>query len=222
MSTRNGKICLRVMLGALAILPAQAGTVLSGSASTGGPDTFGVSGLDFGMAGASPFHYSSVGACSLSACTEPGTYSFFDGIASETFGLSGSYTVNGVTYSFSCNSGTTCGGGISFQGTLTLPDQGPTPPSFLTVTAPFTSEGGIAGVMISPGVFAPSLNFVGGGIATINLRRINVNAYSYLSSTYDFVPTPEPATMGFVGLGLVVLTLGRRALSRWMVVARTP
>jgi len=43
---------------------------------------------------------------------------------------------------------------------------------------------------------------VGGGFATINLQRTGLTSYSYVSATYDFIPTPEPSAMSLVGLGL--------------------
>jgi hypothetical protein len=206
-------MCVLVFL-ALSAFSVHADTILAGTASRSDPggDTFSVSGLGFSMDGASSF-VASFGPCyiGIPTCTAPGTYSFDDTISSEQSpGLSGTYTVGGTTYSYLCNQGTTCGAVINFTGFLTLPDLGPTPPSNYVVTAPFTSTGGISGVMISPGVFAPSLSFVGGGTATITLREMAPSVYGFAAVSYNFVPTPEPSAIVFVGLGLAGLFLIRK------------
>jgi hypothetical protein len=98
------------------------------------------------------------------------------------------------------------------MGSFILPDFGPTPPAMLTITTPFTSDGGIGGVTLPFGGFAPDLIFVGRGIATIHLQLTGpTTTYTYAGSTYDFVATPEPSAIGLVGLGLGALLGGRRA-----------
>ena len=118
--------------------------------------------------------------------------------------MSGSYTVDGTTYNYSCNPGTACGGGIDFSGFLTLPDFGLTPPLVLSVTTLFSSTGGIGGVG-TPQNPDPSLNFTGSGIATITLNENSPGLYQFASATYTFTTVPEP-TSGTLAMIGVVLT----------------
>jgi hypothetical protein len=204
----TGKRAVRFLLvTSLSLFAAYAESILTGSATTASPqDVFGVSGLGFSMSGAGGF-YSPAAPCgvfSLTVCNAPGSYFFSDVIDSEATpgGMSGVYTVNGVPYSYACNQASTCSAGISFSGVLTLPDFGASPPGVFVVTTSFTSTGGISGVLIGPGQFAPDLMFQGSGIATISLRESFPSQYVFSGATYTFVATPEPETLSLVALGM--------------------
>ena len=196
-----------VLMAVLSVVSAQAGTVVSGGATTGGGGGgFSVSGVGFTMSGggATTSEYE---PCPPITCIAPGSYNFYDTINSEETpsGMSGVYSVDGVSYPYACNQGTACGGGIDFSGVLILPYFASSPPSTITVTAPFTSTGGIGGVATGLGQHAPSLYFQGVGNATITLHEVSPAVYTFSSATYVFVATPEPATMSLVGLALLFL-----------------
>jgi hypothetical protein len=188
---------------ALSAFSLQAATITSGWASTGGGDSFSVSGPGFSMNGRQAAYPEL--ACAQFGCTAPGRYGFDDGISSEqtSGGMSGSYTVGGTTYNYSCNAGTYCDGGIEFKGGFTLPDFGSTPPSVLSVTTSFSSTGGIS-LVGNPGNFDPPLSFTGSGIATINLSLISPVSYQVTSATYTFTSVPEPGSGRLAGIGLVL------------------
>ena len=160
-------------------------------------NTFSVSGTGFSMSGtglAYPFN----GPCSrfgATICNAPGSYPFFDAINSEqtASGMSGFYAVDGVQTPYSCNPGTSCGGGIDFTGVVTLRDFGAAPPLTFIVTAPFTSTGGIDGVQIAPGQPAPTLSFTGAGIATIALTE---NSLANMSSPVPPMLLSPPRNRG--------------------------
>jgi hypothetical protein len=205
-STQDRKWVI-VLMAALFVVLAQGGTVVSGGATTGGGGGgFSVSGVGFSMSGGggTSLQYE---PCLAGTCIAPGSYGFSDSISSEETpgGMSGIYSVNGVSYNYYCNQGTACGGGIDFSGVLILPDFGSSGPATITVTAPFASTGGIGGVATILGQPAPSLFFQGVGNATITLRELSPDVYVFSSATYVFVATPEPATMSLVGLALLFL-----------------
>jgi hypothetical protein len=199
----------------LPLVSAHAGTIISGTASTGiGGNTFSISGSDFSMSGGGAANLGT-GPCAPLDCAAPGTYSFFDGISSEATaaGISGSYTTGGTTYNYSCNQGTNCGGGIDFSGFLTVPDFGSTPPLVLSITTFFSSTGGIGGVgnPLNPD---PSLAFTGSGIATITLHETSPGVYHFFSATYTFSAVPEPAFGSLAGIGIVLTGIGGLLASR--------
>jgi len=202
----KARLPLLALLLAVSVFPVRAGTILGGSAQQGSSWFFSVYGTGFSVSGSSS-PYVAAEPCSpygFPLCIAPGTYQFVASINSEATpgGMGGSFTVDGVTTSYYCNQGTSCGGGIDFIGWLTLPDFGDSPPSQITVTTPFTSDGGIS-------AGGQSLNFVGAGIATITLQRSGQFSYGFSSARYDFQPTPEPGTMILIGLGLAILTASR-------------
>ena len=210
---KGSRVFLSILLATISATSVQAAAVLAGSATTGNGDSFSVFGEGFSMTGFSG-HYYAAGACRLQSCTAPGTYSFFDFISSAAnVGVYGAYTLDGFGAPYVCNQTTICGAGIEFSGSFTLPDFGETPPLLLTITTPFLSDGGINGLMTSPGVYAPDLLFQGGGIATIDLQRLGrAPVYTFAGATYYFVATPEPSAIALVGLGLVALIGARRAM----------
>ncbi len=193
-----------VLLAALSILAARGSTVLGGSATSAG--SFSVFGSGFSMVGTG----GSCGfSCSFVLSEGPGVYSFSNGLSSEYgSGIAGSYTLEGQQYSYSCTVGTSCGVGLDFSGTFTWP--GGLPPfSAVTVTTPFTAQGGIGLVMISPGVFAPPLYFSGGGIASIRIVQFEAGSRpEFRGGDYTFVATPEPSAIGLMVFGLVAMAIG--------------
>lgn len=130
--------------------------------------------------------------------------------------MSGSFTLEGVTTFYHCYETTTCAGGIDLAGWLTLPDFGASPPSEVTLTAPFTSQGGIEDFI---GGDEQTLEFTGAGIATITLQEAGaLGQYRFASAVYDFQPIPaipEPGTMCLIGLGLVTVAATFRANWCW-------
>ncbi len=196
----------RVLLAALSILAARGSTVLGGSADTTGVGAFSVFGSGFSMVGAGGTcdYY-----CSFVVSKGSGVYSFTDSISSEyASGVTGSYTLEGQQYSYYCTAGTPCCAGVEFSGTFTWP--GGLPPfSFVTVTTPFTAQGGIVAVLIAPRVLAPPLYFSGGGIATITLKQSYPGVpIEFAGGNYTFVATPEPSAMSLMGFGLVAMAIG--------------
>ena len=120
-----------VLLAAFPVFSARAQMaqiVLGGSASTSGTsDFFSVFGAGFSMSGGGAFEAAEPPCApdGYPTCVAPGSYFFTDGINSEQIGgMAGGYTVDGETYSYFCNSGTVCSGGIDFSGEFTLPDFG--------------------------------------------------------------------------------------------------
>lgn len=193
---------LTILMAAVFVVSAHGGTILSGSAYRGMLGaSFSISGSDFGYSGQMPGPPYNLGPC-IVACTAPGSYSFSDSM----FALSGDYMANGVVYAYNCNSEVyACYGGIHFSGVLTLPDLGASLPSTITVTAPFAASGSFSGMWHS----SPPIDFQGTGIATITLIETAPATYGFSSVRYAFVDTPEPATVGLVGLTLLALGLRR-------------
>lgn len=215
---KTNRVWGRLLLAALSVLAAHGGTILGGSADTtvGTAGSFNVFGSDFSIFGTGGVGFSSWPFVSESG----GVYSFIDTLSSEqqANGITGSYTVAGQQYPYSCNQGPSCGVVIDFAGTFTVPGGLPAF-STVTVTTPFTAQGNIGLVMIGPGVFAPPLSFSGGGIATIKVTQFESGTPPVFGGgTYTFVATPEPSAMSLMGFGLLAVAIGaHRHHSKWMI-----
>jgi hypothetical protein len=129
-------------------------------------------------------------------------------VGGEPF-ASGSATVNGTTYP-----------SLFFEGTLQFRTSASPIPDFQTsststerfsFTQPFTFSGTLSGfdrLLQGPTELFPlfTTSLTGTGTATIDLLGTHVDdrtALTYFRTTYDFAaPTPEPATLMLVGIGL--------------------
>jgi PEP-CTERM motif len=185
------------------------GVITSGFATGGGGYFSGnVFGPGFGIFVGSSYPW-------LQEFSAPGSYPFVDN-GSNYFGYGGGYVNPGGTY-YECGSTvppdfSDCNAGIEIGGTITLPDYGPSPPTYIVLTFPFTA---LAGVSYDPrfeycanGCFF--VNATGQGIATVTLGYHGNSTYVVQSAEYNFFAVPEPATMTLAGLGLLAVILLRR------------
>ncbi len=128
--------------------------------------------------------------------------------------LPGVATFEGKTYPKLGSADVAQGAWVKFFGTAIAPslDAGST----ATVTAPFTFQGLFTQPVGSdPYSLTVNHDLVGSGTATLWLEKgYDGTSWRVTASRYDFVPTPEPATLVLVGSGLALAFARRRRSTR--------